>query len=169
MEEMEQITLRRSIIFLIMKVAIIILIGWGVFTCVFGLGIVSGEDMYPRLRDGDLVLYYRLDREPALDSVVTFCKNKKRYYGRVVARNGDTVDMSDMDQLLINGNIQEEQIFYPTSKEERTDPLPRILADGEFYVLGDYRTEAIDSREFGPVTIEEIDGTVIALIRRRGL
>lgn len=154
---------------LLLKIAVIAALVWAVFSFVFGLGIASGQGMYPALRDGDLLLYYRLDTDYAIEEIVTFRVDGARHYGRVVARGGDTVDISANGQLLVNGNPQQEVIFYPTSKEGKNDTLPRTLADWEIYVLGDRRTSTVDSRDFGPLRIDEIDGTVIALLRRRGL
>ena len=36
-------------------------------------------------------------------------------------------------------------------------------------LLGDYRTQSEDSRDFGPVPLEDVQAKVITLLRRRSL
>ena len=37
------------------------------------------------------------------------------------------------------------------------------------FLLGDYRTQTLDSRDFGAISMENVEGKVITLLRRRGL
>jgi signal peptidase I len=45
---------------------------------------------------------------------------------------------------------------------------PLSLGDGQYFVLGDGRAQAVDSRELGPIGTNEVEGKVIALLRLRG-
>jgi signal peptidase I len=164
-----RIATRRSICALLVKIAVIILACCILFTLMFGIGVVNGEGMYPRIRDGDLVVYYRLEKNWNIGDVIAFTVDGQQQYGRIVARGGDTVDMTEDGQLVINGSVQQEEIFFETLKEGRETELPITLPEDEFFVLGDNRTDAIDSRDFGPVAVGDIEGKVITLLRRRGL
>lgn len=125
--------------------------------------------MYPRLRDGDLVLFYRLETEQNIGDVVAyFCNNELRY-GRIVAMGGDIVDVNEGGQLIVNGSVQQEEIFFETNAEGRTITFPIALAEEEVFLLGDNRTYALDSRDFGPIAKEDIRGKVITLLRNRRL
>ena len=76
--------------------------------------------------------------------------------------------MDDSGSLTVNGNPQNGEILYPTfARENSTYPLR--VQEGTVYVLGDYRTQTQDSRDFGPIPLEHIQGKVIAIVRRRGL
>lgn len=165
----ERIAVRRSAHALLVKLAAIAIVCCLLFTFVFGIGAVSGEGMYPRLRDGDLVIYYRLVNNWNIGDVIAFTADGQQQYGRIVARGGDTVDMTEDGQLAINGSVQQEEVFFATLKEGRETELPITLEEGEVFILGDNRTGAVDSRDFGPVAAGEIDGKVITLLRRRGL
>jgi signal peptidase I len=142
---------------------------WAVFTFVFGLARISGESMYPRLRDGDLILYYRLDRNYSQGEVVTFRINGNRRTARVVATGGDVVDITEEGQLLVNGNVQEEEIFYPTEKASAGITYPCTVEEGSYFVLCDFRTASTDSRDYGTISGKDISGKVITLLRRRGI
>ncbi|MCE5189131.1 MAG: signal peptidase I [Eubacteriales bacterium] len=165
----ERITVKRSIGALCWKILAILAILWALFSAAFGIGAVSGEGMYPRLRDGDLAVYYRLERERNVGDVVAYRTDGQLRYGRIVAMSGDTVDMDEDGQLLVNGSVQQEEIFFPTRKEGRAAALPVTLGEGEVFVLGDNREYAKDSRDFGPISNAQIKGKVISLLRSRGI
>ena len=91
-----------------------------------------------------------------------------RYFGRVVAAAGDVVNITDTGALIVNGTTQGGEIMFPT--ELRGDlEYPYRVPEGCLYVLGDYRTNAKDSRDFGPIPLEAVEGKVITFLRRRGL
>lgn len=161
--------IKKSAWALIGKILILTLCGYLTMIYFFGVGIVSGEGMYPRLRDGDLAIYYRLAPDHNLTDVIAYTKNDRLHYGRIVALGGDTVDFNEDGQLLVNGNVMQEEVFSATHAEGRATVFPLTLAENEVFVLGDNREYAQDSRDFGPVAVDEIKGKVISLVRNRGL
>ena len=172
---------------------------------IVGIAIMPNGDMYPRLDAGDLLLFYRIDRNiKAQDIVVidkavqedysavqaqpaeepTFFRKAlnwlgfkdpaapptRRLVGRVIACAGDTVNLSDEQGLTVNGNtLVEPNIFYPTKPYEGYMEYPVTLKPGEYFVLSDYRNGGADSRFYGPVLLEEIQGIVITVVRRNNL
>lgn len=154
---------------LIRKLVIIALVAWAALTFVFGIGRVNGEDMYPRLRDGDLTVYFRLARNYNLGDIAVFEINGERVYGRIVAQGGDTVDFSADGLLILNGSAQQEEVFFPTTKDGRAVSFPLTLAQDEVFVLCDNRENATDSRDFGPIKVSALEGSVISVMRRREL
>lgn len=153
----------------LIKLVVVLLACWVLLGVVFGVAVVQGEDMYPRLRDGDLMVFYRLQQDYYIGDVVTFRQGDRRYTGRIVAQGGDTVDVNDDGELLVNGNVQSEEIFYPTQVSEGQTSLPCTVPDGAVYLLCDFRTNGTDSRSYGPVQISDLDGKVITILRRRGI
>lgn len=159
----------RDIVAFLIKLGVIALAVWVLAGVVFGVAVQSGEDMYPRIRDGDLMVYYRLQQEYHIGDVVTFTQDGKRYTGRIVAQGGDTVDITEEGQLLVNGSVQDEEIFYPTEALEGGVSLPCEVPDQSFFLLCDFRTNGTDSRSYGPVNKDELDGKVMTILRRRGI
>ena len=89
---------------------------------------------------------------------------------RVVATAGDTVEISEGERLIVNGNTMiESNIFYPTPEYYGFVNYPLTLGEGEYFVLADYRNGGSDSRFFGAVREDEILGTVITIMRRNKL
>lgn len=139
---------------------------------IVGITMMSNRDMSPRLDAGDLILFYRIERNPKLQDIVVIKKagSDEKYVLRVVASPGDTVEVSDERGLAVNGNTQiEANIFYPTRPYETEIEYPIVLKDNEYFVMADYRNGGKDSRYFGPITQDEIQGVVITILRRNGL
>ena len=76
--------------------------------------------------------------------------------------------MNDSGTFLVNGTTQGGEILYPTYPKEGLE-YPHRVPEGHVFILGDYRTQARDSRDFGAVPLKDIEGKVITIIRRRGL
>ena len=92
---------------LLLKISIIILAVFLIFTFLYGIVRINDVSMKPAIKDGDLVMYYRLDKRFISGDVAVFEDDGKATTGRVVAVAGDTVDITK-NGLKINGA---EQIF----------------------------------------------------------
>ena len=148
-----------------MSILLILLFGF-----VFGVTPMADDDMSPRISAGDLLLYYRLADDYVSGDVMVFQKDGEQYVGRVVARGGDTVEVTEEATLVVNGStVLETDIYYSTPRYESGPEYPVTLSEGEYFILCDYREGARDSRYFGPVSRDEIKGKVITVIRRSGL
>ena len=78
--------------------------------------------------------------------------------------------ITDNNELLVNGAIVlEDNIFYSTPKYEQGISYPVKLMEDEYFILGDFREGAKDSRYFGPIRSKEIKGKVITVLRRNEL
>lgn len=162
---------RADIISFVYRLVLLIAMLVVVFAGVFGIMPMPNDDMSPRISAGDLLFYYRLNREWNNSDVMVFQKDGTRYVARIVARGGDTVEITEDATLKVNGSVvMENDIYFSTPQyEDSTVTYPVTLADGEFFVLCDYREGARDSRYFGPVTQDEILGKAITVVRRSGL
>ena len=88
----------------------------------------------------------------------------------MVAAAGDTVEVTEEGRLIVNGNAMiESNIFYQTYPYVGFTEYPLTLQAGECFVMADQRNGGADSRFFGPVSEEEILGTVITIARRNSL
>lgn len=167
---MKNLAYREEIISFFVRLTALAVLLWIIFGMVFGLTPMKNDDMSPRISAGDLMLYYRLDREYISDDVIVFEKDGEQFTGRIVARGGDSVEVTDEAQLVVNGGIvMDSDIFYSTPKYDDNVTYPVQLAEDEYFVLCDYREGARDSRYFGPVSADEIKGKVITVIRRSNL
>ena len=140
------------------------------FTWIFGLVVVQGNGMLPASGDGDVALIDRLGRKLVADEIVVYRDaDGEQHVGRVVALPGDKVEVTVDGNFEVNGSVQ------PSPTGDETKPgsggfrYPLTLGKDEYFVLGDSRLQAVDSRSTGPVGINEVEGKVIALLRLRGI
>lgn len=155
---------------LIKKVLVILFILFIIFQFIFGLARMKGIQMNPKITDGDLILYYRLNKKYLVGDVVTFKKENERYILRIVALEGQKVDITENGEFLVDNHTLEEEIYYNTYKIEGSDiTFPYVVEAGKVFVLGDFRMDAVDSRKFGSISIKEIEGKVVSIIRNRNL
>lgn len=157
-----------DLLFLVIKIGLIVFLGILLFGFVFGIHRCSDDSMSPALKNGDLVFYYRLQREYQPGDAIVLKKDQETQIRRIIAKAGDQVDITE-DGLKINGYLQQEDNIY-------TETLPYVegmifpitVEEGEYFVLGDDRINVKDSRIYGTVKEEEIKGIVMTLLRRRG-
>ena len=143
---------------------------WLLCGFILGFSTVPNGDMTPNFKAGDLLMYYQLNRDFVAQDVVVLKKNDTTYVGRVVAKGGDTVNITDKGGLVINGNTMiETNIYNNTVRYEGFVNYPVTLKDGEYFVLNDIRSSGEDSRYYGPVSESEILGKVITAVRRNNL
>ena len=167
---MKNLSYREEITTFFTRLAVLVILLLILFGLIFGITPMKNDDMSPRISAGDLMLYYRLDRDFISDDVVVFTKNGEQYTGRIVAVGGDSVEITEDAQLVVNGGIvMDSDIFYTTPQYESDVTYPIQLAEDEYFILCDYREGARDSRYFGPVNASEIKGKVITVIRRSNL
>lgn len=158
----------QEILFLVLKIACLIIFVTFILLFIFGISRCNDNMMSPAFKDGDIAVYYRLTKEYLPTDVVVLKKDGEVQIRRVIAKPGDEVDITE-NGLLINGYAQQENNIYTDTlpyKEGITFPI--TLKDDEYFVLGDDRSQAKDSRIYGVVNVKEIKGSVITLIRRRG-
>ena len=149
---------------------IVITVFWFLFGFVIGVMNTPNDDMSPNIKAKDLLMYYRLDNRYRSQDIIVLSKNDTSYVGRIVAAGGDTVDISDSEQLVINGNfVSEPNIYNNTPRFEGFVNYPVLLGENQYFVLADSRGGAEDSRYYGIVDISEINGKVFAVIRRNNL
>lgn len=139
------------------------------FTFIFGLHRYHGNNMFPKLEDGDLCLYYRLEK-PYLEDVVLYKIDNTLHIGRVSAIEGQTVDFMKNGSYVIDGNLPIETLPFETQKDTSSDvQYPIVLNENEYFVLNDYRSNMDDSRKYGVINKKDIIGKVKFIFRRRGI
>lgn len=165
----QETSIVQDIVQLLLKIAFIVLVVFLIFTFLYGIVRINDVSMKPAIKDGDLVMYYRLDKRFVSGDVAVFEDNGRNTTGRVVAVAGDTVDITK-DGLKINGADQVSQdIYFDTTQFKDGVDFPITVGEGQVFILGDNRPQASDSRTFGCIDLNDVKGKVIAVIRTRGI
>lgn len=118
----------------------------------------SGHGMDPTLDDGQTIWTEPLDGDMPQrgDIVVVRDPSGRTLVKRVAAIGGDTIEVSD-GVLLINGEATTREVWAIWSGPEV--PFTELPAD-TVYVLGDNVGGSRDSRDFGPVDVDDVIGVV---------
>lgn len=134
---------------------------------------VQGSSMEPTFHNGEYLiideLSYRFN-EPQRGDVIVFKYpgNPQEYFiKRIIGLPGEKVKLKDGDVYVYNdtyehGVVLDEEYI---SSGIKTSPMQtsRVveLEEDEYYVLGDNRNSSKDSRMFGPIDEELIEGRVL--------
>ena len=160
--------IKEDIIYLLGKIVFVIATLAILYFFLFGIIRYNDDGMKPALKDGDLVVYYRLDKKYSVGDLLTYEYKGKFRVARVIATAGSTIDINE-DGLVVNGSPQQEQdIYKETLLYKEGIEFPIKVPEGNLFVLGDNRTSAVDSRVFGAIPIKDTQGKVVTIIRRRG-
>jgi signal peptidase I len=123
--------------------------------------------MVPTLEVGDRVFVNKFVyhfREPERGDIVVFRSvegGQEELVKRVVAVSGDEVTVED-GRLLVNGEPQSEPYLNRAFPPDESSYGPTRVPEGEVFVMGDNRANSRDSRFFGPVPLENIEGEAFA-------
>lgn len=143
-----------------------------VFTCIFGVKTIESNDMYPAVRSGDVVLYFRLSEPKNLDAVIYKTEDGDNV-GRIQAVEGTEIGVTNKGEITLNDDIQPIQkkqgVFYETFKRESGIEYPYTVNPNEYFILGDERDSAKDSRVYGTIRRRDIKGKIFMTLRRRAI
>ena len=87
-------------------------------------------------------------------------KTKTSYIKRVVAVEGNHVEIKD-NKIYINGNELEEEYLSNDVVTESQVFTDFIVPEGYIFAVGDNRTKSKDCRELGCIPIEKVEGIVV--------
>ncbi len=121
--------------------------------------IVIGESMSPGLQEDDRLwanrLAYRKAPPERGDIVIVLPAGEDAIeIKRVIGLPGDVIVVS-MGQLFLNGNLVNES-YLKEPMQLDTWQFPVLVPDHAVFVMGDNRNFSRDSRDFGPVPVEEV-------------
>ena len=80
---------------------------------------------------------------------------------RVIAQPGDTVAIDVRGRAIVNGETESgTDIIQCRPTDECELPEPITVPPGHLFVMGDNRPYSGDSRDFGPIEIDSVEGKV---------
>lgn len=127
---------------------------------------VIGDSMQPTLHNGDNLIVdkitYRLSDPNRFDIIVFPYQYDERtfYIKRIIGLPGETVYIDNEGDIYINDHKLDEDYGREVIKDAGVACEPIVLADDEYFVLGDNRNNSSDSRfvAVGNIKREDIIG-----------
>lgn len=86
-------------------------------------------------------------------------EHEKRLVKRIIALEGQTVDMKD-GYVYVDG-VQLEEPYAKGLTAPGALEVPYTVPAGHVFVLGDNRENSLDSRSFGPVALSSLEGKAV--------
>ena len=127
---------------------------------------VQGSSMEPKLSSDDNLIVdkisYRFHDPERFDIVVFPFRYEENtfYIKRVIGLPGETIQIDEMGNILIDGNILDEPYGKAVIQNPGRAYEEIVLADDEYFLMGDNRNNSTDSRDpsVGNVRRDEIVG-----------
>jgi signal peptidase I len=135
---------------------------------------VPTGSMYPTLQIGDRILVQKFGFSLQRGAIVVFDHPKGDAEGplnedlvkRIIGLPGETIS-SKGNTVYIDGKPLAEPWLpkgTPLGQQIRTQTIPK----GEYFMMGDNRTDSYDSRHWGPIPGSTIIGRVFLIVWRHG-
>lgn len=136
-----------------------------IFSLFFRIYVVDGDSMYSTLHDQDRLLVSQLFYTPKQGDIVCFVApelDDRILVKRVIATEGQTVDLTKDLKIMVNGEVLEEEYLDPgIETSAKNFQFPYTVREGEAFCLGDNRVNSKDSRDLGPIENKYILGRLI--------
>lgn len=131
-------------------------------THVFVVMRYHGDGMEPTLQDGQLLVLQKTDQVRQGD-MVAFYFNNKVLVRRIISDGSRIVSVDSTGLVTVDGQVLDEPYVLEPSIGMHTVEFPTSVPYGHYFVMGDNRAVAMDSRlhEIGCVPHERVIGKVI--------
>lgn len=161
-EKPEEKSMGREILEWIVTILAAFAIAMLIKSFIFTIALVDGESMMPTLNNGDRLVVWRLGYQPQRGDIIVLQQaGKKPYIKRIIAVEGDTVDIDfNLHTVKVNGEILDENYILEPIARSGDMIFPLTVDKDCVFVLGDNRNNSTDSRfsSVGQVMDEDIMG-----------
>lgn len=146
---------------------VVILISFLILKFVGQRSVVIGDSMNNTLFDGESLVLDKISyrfHEPERFDIVVFPfrdNSNKTYVKRIIALPGETIQITEDGNILIDNVLLEENYGLEVIKKRGSAAEPITLGKNEYFVMGDNRNNSDDSRfNVGVVYRNEIMGKI---------
>ena len=116
---------------------------------------VEGPSMNQTLYQGDIMLLKKFDKSIERFDIIVFKRKNDKLIKRVLALPGEKIKCVSGIIYVNNEEIDDSFAYGKTE-----DFKEYILGDDEYFVVGDNRENSFDSRSFGPIKKDSIEGSI---------
>ncbi len=156
---------RKTAVILVVTLLITAMLLLLLFTQVISVVRYHGEGMEPGISHGETLVLLRT-RKAEQGDVIAFYYNNQLLVRRVIAEGGQQLTIAEDGVVSINGTVLEEPYILRHSIGQCNLKFPYYIPPENFFVMGDDRAIAMDSRlkEIGTVSEDRIMGKLLFAI-----
>lgn len=147
---------------LVIGLALLAVVLLNLFTHIFQIVNYNGTGMEPNLRGGQTLVIRKTQKVEEGD-IIAFYYNNQVLVRRVICLGGKQIEMDSDGVVSVNGAVLDELYVKDPTLGQCNITFPYHVKTGTVFVMGDNRSEAMDSRleEIGTVPVDRIIGKVI--------
>ena len=124
------------------------------------IGYVPTSSMEDTIPTGSFYVASRLEDDLERGDIAVFRMNDSFLVKRVIAVEDDTILLSESDVFINGSKIQEDYIKGKALYENAEIDIKEDM----YFFMGDNRSNSVDSRDFGCVSKEDIEGRFLFII-----
>lgn len=123
---------------------------------------INGTSMSPTYNGDEIVVSIKTKNLKQGD-IIAFYHGNKILVKRVIASAGSWVTIDKEGNVYVNGSMLEEPYVVERTKGESDIEYPYQVPDGSWFVLGDNRSDSLDSRntEVGCIKEDDVIGKIL--------
>ena len=150
--------LKSTVYALVIVAAVAVLIA----TLVLPVLQISGTSMEPALKNGEIVVLVKTSKLKHGD-LCGFYYSNKILIKRVIGLPGDAIVIDNDGNIYVNGEMLDEPYISEKMLGDCDLEFPYIVPEQSYFVLGDQRSNSVDSRSavIGSVTQDNVIGKVV--------
>lgn len=159
---------------LLRRIILVALIFFIVFHCLLTITRISGNAMFPSVRDGDIVIGYMAEKNFQRDDIITYrSADNKLLTGRILCAGDDVIYIDEDGFLYVNGTrqtgiVMKKSWFSEIEKFPYVIPANYVLVSVDVLTDTTYEKDKDYSSYVAMVKKTDIKSKTICIVRRRG-
>ena len=156
---------KKNVLKVVMVLVVTLTVLLNIFTHVFAVVQYFGNGMEPSLKNGQTLVMRRTGKVKEGD-IVAFYYNNQLLVRRVICEGGKQISIGKDGSVEINNALLEESYVEDPSIGQCNITFPHTVVPNSYFVMGDNREIAMDSRlkEIGSISEDRILGKLLFAI-----
>ena len=152
----------RVLIKILVVLALVTVLLVNLFTQVFTVVQYYGDGMAPSLQDRQILLVRKTEQVERED-IIAFYFNNKVLVRRIIAEGGNSLEIEKTGGVIVDGTRIEEPYIESPALGQCNISFPYTVPHEEYFVMGDNRPVAMDSRlaEIGTIPQNRVIGKIV--------
>ena len=121
---------------------------------------VDGPSMNPTLENKQILLLSKYSKHYERFDIVVFNYAKQKLVKRIIGLPGEKIEFKNNKLYINNKEIEEDFGHMETEDFSLSDIGYETIPDNMYFLVGDNRTNSLDSRYIGLVYYSDIEGVV---------